>query len=81
MKPAPPVTKIRDMKKNPFNFILDQLGALFTYQTPKPFNNELDPRYLKFHTNRTLMKLAQTKSHLSKKKLIDKIILINGDNH
>ena len=70
MKPAPPVTKIRDMKKNPFNFILDQIGQLFIYQRPKPFQNELDPRYLRFHTNRTLMKIAKTKSHLSKKKLI-----------
>tara|TARA_Y100001963_G_C6515782_1_gene324236 strand:- start:86 stop:283 length:198 start_codon:yes stop_codon:yes gene_type:complete len=59
------------MKKNPFNFILDQMGRLFSYKSPKPFQNELDPRFLRFHTNKTLMKIAKTKSHLSKKQLIE----------
>ena len=56
--------------QNIFQLFANSIGSLFTYKSPNPFENEFDPRYLKFHTNRTLMKIAKTKSHLSKKKLI-----------
>ncbi len=67
--------------QNIFQLFANSIGSLFTYKSPNPFDDEFDPRYLRFHTNRTLMVLAQTKSHLSKKKLIDRIILIRGDSH
>ena len=70
-----------EKNQNIFQSFANLIGNLFAYKSPRSFINEFDPRYLKFHTNRTLMKLAQTKSHLSKKKLIDKIILIEGDSH
>ena len=60
--------------QNIFQLFANSIGSLFTYKSPNPFENE-------FHTNRTLMVLAQTKSHLSKKKLIDRIILIRGDSY
>lgn len=56
--------------QNIFQLFANSIGSLFTYKSPNPFDDEFDPRYLRFHTNRTLMKIAKTKSHLSKKKLI-----------
>ena len=56
--------------QNIFQLFANSIGSLFIYKSPNPFDDELDPRYLRFHTNRTLMKIAKTKSHLSKKKLI-----------
>ena len=58
-------------------WLLDKVGSLFVYRSPKHLSGYY--RFLQPLPSRQLRKLAGTRSHLSKKKLID-IILTDMDH-